>query len=389
MNNRILPAAAAVALIAVVAAIYAGLWVLAANAAKDAVRTWAEERRTEGYQVWWSEMKTTGFPSEVQLTLTEPQVRFPEADGGGGWAAPAVRITAKPWRPSHLTVTAPGEHVLNFVHDRRVYTTRSQAGEAALTLDVDGAGVEGGALAVRSLRIDGLAPGGPVELASLDAVFEPNPGGRASVYERQEERDTGIWAAFDVTLKDLRLPRDLALPIGDGIDELTLRSIIPHALPDGVDLRGRLRQWSDEGGVVEVERLTLVADPLSLGAVGTVALDSWLQPQAAFTTQLRGFFEALEQLEKKGIIRARDASIAKVVLGAMAKQPPDGGPLALELPLSIQERMLYLGPVALLQLPPLRWGGDAPPGPGEIKPGFDIGPDGKVVPRKPKITAPQ
>ncbi|MCA1972037.1 MAG: DUF2125 domain-containing protein, partial [Caenispirillum sp.] len=88
MNNRILPAAAAVALIAVVAAIYAGLWFLAANAAKDAVRTWAEERRAEGYQVWWSEMKTTGFPSEVQLTLTEPQVRFPEADGGGGWAAP-------------------------------------------------------------------------------------------------------------------------------------------------------------------------------------------------------------------------------------------------------------------------------------------------------------
>lgn len=391
MNSRLVPAVAVLALIAVLAAIYAGFWFLAADRAKDAVRAWADARRAEGYQVWWSEMKTSGFPSHVSLTLTDPQVRFPEKDGGGGWAAPVATVTAKPWRPGTLIVTAPGEHVANFVHGRRVYTTRTRAGSAVATVEVDGdGGVEGGAIALRSVQVEGLAPGGgTVELASLDAVLERNPGGRASIFERKEASDTGIWAALDITARDLRLPRALALPIGDGLDEFTLRSIIPQAIPKGADLRGRLRRWSDEGGVMEVERLTLSAGPLSLGAVGTVALDDWLQPQAAFTAQIRGFFEALDQLERKGIIRARDASIAKVVLGAMAKQPPDGGPLALELPLTVQERMLYLGPVALVQLPPLRWGGDAPPGPGEIKPGFEIGQEGEVIPNKPKITAPE
>lgn len=391
MDKRLVPVVAVFAMLAVTAAIYAGFWFLAADTAKDVVRDWAEDRRAEGYQVWWSDMKTSGFPASVTLTLTEPQVRFPETEGGGGWAAPEVKVSARPWRPYRLLVTAPGEHVLNFVHDRRVYQTRTQAGEAVLTLDVDRTdGIEGGELALRSVRVDGLVPGGPVELASLDAALERNPGGRASVFERREETDTGIWAALDIDLRDLRLPGGLGLPVGgEGIDSFSLRSVIPREIPKGTDLRGRLRRWSDEGGVVEVERLTLVADPLSLGAVGTVALDDWLQPQAAFTAQLRGFFEALDQLEKQDVIRSRDASIAKVVLGAMAKQPPDGGPLALELPITIQESMLYLGPVALAQLPPLRWGGTAPPMRGEIKPGFEIDQDGRVVPNKPKVTAPE
>ncbi|WP_343866107.1 DUF2125 domain-containing protein [Caenispirillum bisanense] len=390
MNNRLVPLAAAFALLAVLAAIYTGLWFLAADTAKQAVRSWADQQRAQGYQVYWSDMQTTGFPARVVLTVSDPQLRFPADQGGGGWAAPVLRVMVEPWKPRTLVFTAPGEHVTNFVANRRVFATRTNAGSGVLTLVVSRDGqVEEGSLALRSVRVDGLADTGPLELASLDLALIRNPGGRASIFERKEASDTGIWAALDGTLRDLRLPRGLGLPFGDTIDEATLRSVIPRQIPPGSDIRSRLRQWSEAGGVMEVERLTLVARPLSLGAVGTVALDDWLQPQAAFSAQLRGFFEALDQLERAGTIRSRDASIAKVVLGAMAKQPPDGGPLALELPVSVQERMLYLGPVALMQLPPLRWGGDAPPGRGEIKPGFEIGREGEVTPTPPKITAPK
>lgn len=380
MSSRVKAVLALAVLLTVLAGGYGGFWLLAANTAEDALLRWAEARRAEGYQVYWGDMGTTGFPAAMRLTVTDPQVRFPEAEGGGGWAAPVVHVTAHPWSPRTLKITAPGEHRANFVADRRVYQTRAQAGEAALTLEVTRQGEpEAGDIHLRALEVHGLAPAGPLRLASLDAAVVHNPGGGASLFERTEARDTGIHGAIDIDLRDLSLPPGLTLPIGDSIDEARLQAVMVGDLPPGSDLKGRLRRWQDAGGTVEIDRLTLAAAPLRLGAVGTATLDDWLQPQVALTAQIRGFFEMLDRLESQGVLRPRDVSIAKVVLGVMATQPPDGGPAALELPVTVQERMLYLGPVALTELPPLRWGGTAPPGPGEIKPGFEIDSEGRVV----------
>lgn len=380
MTSRFAPLFAGLALLTVIAGGYSAAWLLAADTARDAVRDWADDQREKGYAVMWGALETTGFPGAVKVVLRDPQVRFPETDGGGGWASPGLTISARPWNPSELTVDAAGEHFVNFVSGNRVYTTRTQAGRAIAVVDLakDG-GLSSGSLDLADLRTEGLSGAAAVELGTLKAAFEHNPGGRASLFERTEAHDTGTFGALSVDLRDLRLPPDAALPTGRMLQEVTLRAVVTEDLPDGPNLKARLRAWQENGGTMEVDRLTVAAGPMRIGAVGTATLDDWLQPQVALTAQIRGFFEALERLEDQGVIRPRDASVAKVVLGVMAKQPPDGGPAALDLPITIQERMFYLGPVALAQLPPLRWGFNAPPGPGEIKPGFEINQDGRVV----------
>jgi hypothetical protein len=95
-------------------------------------------------------------------------------------------------------------------------------------------------------------------------------------------------------------------------------------------------------------------------ATGTVALDGRMQPVGAFTARIQGFFEAVEALRARGLIRGRDASMAKLVLGAMARPAPGGGPPVLSLPVTLQDRVLYAGPVALVRLPELRWPGQPP-----------------------------
>ncbi|EKV29259.1 hypothetical protein C882_0566 [Caenispirillum salinarum AK4] len=381
MTSRFAPLFAGLALLTVLAGGYGAAWLLAADTARDAVRDWAEERRETGYGVMWSALETSGFPGAVTVTLRDPQVRFPEDEGGGGWAAPVVTISARPWNPSLLTVDGTGEHFVNFVADGRVFTTRTTAARAVVQVDLaDDGGLSYGRVDLKDVRTEGLAlDAAVVELGSLTAAFEHNPGGRASLFERTEAHDTGIFGALSIDLRGLHLPPEAALPTGRMLQEVTLKAVVTEDLPPGPNLKARLRAWQENGGTMEVDRLTLAAGPMRIGAVGTLTLDDWLQPQAALTAQIRGFFEALEQLEDQGVIRPRDASVAKVVLGVMARQPPDGGPAALDLPITIQDRMFYLGPVALAELPPLRWGFQAPPGPGEIKPGFEIDEDGRVV----------
>jgi hypothetical protein len=46
---------------------------------------------------------------------------------------------------------------------------------------------------------------------------------------------------------------------------------------------------------------------------------------------------------------------AKVVPGAMARKPKDGGPAGLNLVITLQNRKVFAGPVALLKLPTIHW----------------------------------
>ena len=57
--------------------------------------------------------------------------------------------------------------------------------------------------------------------------------------------------------------------------------------------------WRDAGGTVEVDRMTFAYGPLKLEANGTVALDTGLQPQAAFSIRAEGVFRAVEALKAR------------------------------------------------------------------------------------------
>ena len=91
-------------------------------------------------------------------------------------------------------------------------------------------------------------------------------------------------------------------------------------------------------------------------AGGTFALDEAMQPVGAITTKVRGFFETLDTLHRAGQIRSRDAARVRMVLGVLAKKQKYGGPPTINLPLSIQGRKIYAGPMGLMDIPAIKWG---------------------------------
>jgi hypothetical protein len=95
--------------------------------------------------------------------------------------------------------------------------------------------------------------------------------------------------------------------------------------------------------------------PLKINTNGTLALDGKLQPIGALTANLEGFFETIDALKRLGVVKARNAITAKVVLGVLSRAPSGGGPAILNLALTAQNRYLYLGPVRLLELPEIKW----------------------------------
>ena len=61
------------------------------------------------------------------------------------------------------------------------------------------------------------------------------------------------------------------------------------------------------------------------------------------------------QLAATDLLPPGTAADAKLMIAALATVPPEGGIPQVKLPLTIQDRYLYMGPIKLAALRPLDW----------------------------------
>ncbi|MFN3077126.1 MAG: DUF2125 domain-containing protein [Alphaproteobacteria bacterium] len=327
--------------------VYAAYWVYAGSKVRTQIEKWSQARREEGYQVGYDRIDIKGFPLHLDIRIEKPVFRFPEARGGWSWQTAALDARLSPLNPRAATISANSPQTFHPPAniETGITTLTATTATAGLVFQDNGSPatvhVEFG-----SVRLAGLASGGEVRARHLKADADwfspdsPDPANR-----------TMILAAEG---RDMDLPPSLGLPLGPRIEAFALQAEV-HGRIAGEDITQALSDWRQAGGTVDVPNLLVHWPPVRMHTNGTLALDDQLQPIGAFTAGFQGFFEAVGSFVKQGIIRPRDASMAKVVLGMLAKTPSGGGVSTVSMPMTLQNRTLYAGPVALIHLPDVRW----------------------------------
>ncbi|MCP5366468.1 MAG: DUF2125 domain-containing protein [Hyphomicrobiales bacterium] len=355
-RRLLLRALAAGGLLVAVLGGYAGYWFWAAAAVRDGAADWVARAAADGLVARFEGMEVGGFPFYLVLRLEQPRLAAPRAPQPWAWGARRAVARARPWDLNHVHVDAAGDQGVTVTVDGRdvAYTGRAERLEADLTL-------RHGRMAAVAARVGGLgldapAPFGPVAVRDLavDLVWPSDPGKAGAAAAPATSLH------LDLRGRGLSVSDGLDLPLGAKLSAVALSADLRGPIPRPPDAAS-LAAWRDAGGTLEVVNLDLDYGPLSLLGEGTLAVDEALQPVGAMTAKIQGFFEAVDALRARGLIRSRAASTAKILLGVMAKKSPEGGPSTLSLPLTLQERKLYVGPVPLVVLPPLRWAGAPPP----------------------------
>ena len=334
--------------VASVSILYVAAWFFMATSLRGGIEDWFVERRAEGYMARYAKLELGGFPFRLSARLDGPALGWPDPRAPWAWEGDRMVAETRPWSPGRLTVRLAGAH--------RVRLTG-----AGGPVSYDGSAA---VLTAHIVLDDGWPRRWDLSVADLGFAAEGQASflavGKASVEARlhmpaEPDHRTSI---FDLKLKaeGLRVPDGLSLPLGATVGGLVLEGSVMGPVPLGPWVESAAA-WRDDGGTIEVGRLTIVYGPLSVRANGTLALDAEMQPIGAFTAKIRGFFDLVDALQAKGLMRARDAVTAKVVLGVLSKRPESGGPPTLSLPVTIQDRKVYAGPVALTRLPPIRWPG--------------------------------
>ena len=318
-------------------AVYSGWWMWLAAGVRTQIDGWVAAQQTMGRSVGYAKLAVSGYPGRLQIALTEVQAE----DQPGGWQikVPALQAQLTPWAPDSLDGHVPEPVSLRL--DKGVLPGRYaiRAGKNDLHLDAQ----DGGrlTLSLAAVQITDAGQGDTLDIASLKATLL-----RAKA---------PIYGSLDLEVDDLNYPDRWKNAFGQHVAHFQTRiEMSGAALPSGPDAAA-VRAWSNDGGAMDIKSLDLAHGVLGLNGEGTLALDRDLQPIGAFTARIAGIAPAIDQLITAGLVRPDDGALAKVVLGVMAVVPPGGGPKRVSLPLTLQDRKLSVGPIALIRLPQIVW----------------------------------
>jgi len=345
-----------IVLVVASAVAYSAAWFYGAAKVREAAAEWVAQREAAGMVADYDQLAVDGFPFVFRITVAGPYFASAAVPGAGArraWSWRASRAVAEltPWRWRHPRIDLAGTHRIEL------------GGAAAASMEV-----QVGMLTADLLLNDALRPR-DVSVDALDLTVHASRAdfdgsvGRMTFHLSRSGAQTASHlkstVAFGLSLQDAALPKVLNLVLGHDLKRLFVEGTLQGLVPPG-PLPASLASWRDAGGTVEIAELDVRYGPMSAQANGTVALDGELQPMGALTAQFSGFFETVDQLQRAGLVRARDATMARLVLGALARGTAADGSPAVQLPLSVQDRTLAVGPVSLLRFKPVNWRGNWP-----------------------------
>lgn len=345
-------AVCAIGVLAVVAVLWSAAWLAVARRLESGIDGWVRDRRAEGWSVTHGPVAVGGFPFRWQARIDRPQlVRARGTAGGFFWSGPWIGLGWAPWTARSVSLWTAGAHELGLegeAGERFGLTANEITGRLEFG---DGGAIErlylgGDAVA---LTPPGSRPDGGtfrVDRATLHANLRP---------EAKSAPGTPLPAlALDADILGFTLPATVRAALGRTIGRIAGRATVMGAVPAGRPAEA-LTAWRDAGGVVEIPSLSLGWGPLAAAGEGTLALDIGLQPIAALTARIRGYAETVDRLRAAGALSVNQALAARLALAALAQTPQGGGRKEVPAAVSLQDRLLAVGPIPLLRLPYIDW----------------------------------
>lgn len=317
----------------VLAVLYGLAWVGTAYVLRDTIKTWFADQQTQGMTAAFDENQSrlSGFPFVV--TARVPAVTWARSDQTV-ITAPLVElsVTPLPWRLKEVSLTIP--QGARLTHKSVAYEI--QADQAQLDVDWSGVGLPDWAhLMIKDMTIQNTQAGKNIKIAQGQAMLSG--------------RESDAPYELDMNLNGIRIGEE------QKSSDFLLRLAATHGLQLYPVTQAGLAEWRDQGGTLDISRLALEVDRITVQSSGILALDGNVQPVGSLSARIGGFFGVVDQLVRQGIIRRQDASMAKIMLGALAKQPENGGVPILSVPLTVQNQTLFVGPVALAHVPFIHW----------------------------------
>ena len=319
------------------------IWGAVATLGKSEVANWIDGLETQGIEITYSEQVLSGWPSRIDLTYIQPKASFSQAGTRTQWRGEQLNISMKVWQPWLFDVDASGRFIVQSDGSSGKGVLNGTSERLSMQLNPGDLWPDAARLQLKGLKLSGTLAGRPMLASAANVTLDLKTNLAAT------KAKSAITAKL--RSKNLVLPwsNNAALSNRVGLAEIDFK--ITGPVGPGSGLEG-IKRWQSEDGKIMVDNLVLHGQPLGLSGAGAIKLDENLQPVGQMTAKITGLLPTINRFRDVGLIRDRDAVVAKMTLAALSQKTADGRSV-LNLAVKVSERTLYLGPVAVAEIPEL------------------------------------
>lgn len=324
-----------------------GSWFIGADLVRERIHMIARGSVATGGHFATQSIEVTGFPFTFDATVTGLRLSGRTPRGAWEWQASKLKASLSPWRSTAVTFDLAGTHKLRFRVGRRPLDLEIKMAHAK---GVFHEGSSGGPHVLK-FAPKNLSLREAVSRHQID-VEEASVQVYRTVGKKTDSSETS--AGLIINFKNITLPKEAEKLLGRKMAYLEAELQVLGGLPLPLD-RQKLSRWRKDGGTLEIKNLDFAWGPAKIKASGTLGLDDGLQPEISLIAAITGYQKTVDALVAAGIVQKRVARGVKLVLDMMARRSRPSEEPTVNVPLSVQNRVVYVGPARLLRLPLLRW----------------------------------
>ena len=316
------------------------LWFGVASFAKKQISNWVADEELRGNAISFENVLLSGYPGRITLTYDNPEISSPAISTRTERAI----ITIKPWTPWLGEIDLGGKTSMVVATVNGPYNLSGSIEKFNLVVNPGATLPDNIKLDIAKLDlVDGISNFG-LKAAEIKINMVSNiTAGQSS-------------AAIKITAHaaNMVLPWGEAMPISNQVQMANFSGKISGPLTVAGGIKEILANWRDGGGKVIVDSVVLHGNPLAISGGGNIYLDKNMQPAGRLTAKITGLLPTINRFRDAGLIRDSDAVVAKMTLAAFSQKTDDGRSF-LNLGVEVKENIIYLGPIAIGKLPPLKW----------------------------------
>jgi len=337
-----------IGLVILVCAGWSVLWYLGTQKAHAMIGDWLAAEAAKGRTYDCAERGIGGYPFRVEVTCLKPSLDIADARPRIRATADDFRAVAQVWNLTHVIYEIDGPvHVQSGPDKNPKLAVDADWDLLQGSLRAPGGVIQRGDLAISNLK---AAPD-PAMLrsargATVTAAYVEMHGRRGAAAAGGPARSRDVDLALEAT--DLVVTPDGMGP-PDALDVSFVGSLGALPYPPPRDPQAFLAAWRDNGGRIDVAKLSATQADTELRAEGTITPDDAGRPVGSVTIKLAGpvveggggtAFGGLAQVMAMGLM--------------LAGQPSDiDGRKAVSGTVDFRDGQLFLGPVPLMDVPPV------------------------------------
>ena len=326
-----------IVIVVVLASLYGGYWFVGRSQIQKVLTDALEQVDTGPADLTYTSLKTRGFPSRFDTTITDLQ--FSDPTISTIWTAPFFQLFALSYAPNEVIAVFPPEQTLSI--GGTVYTLFNDDMRAS------GKVRPNAALTFQTATIEADHPrvrtedGGELAMARLLAAMRLTP-------DTDKMYDVFLEARSIVLPQEFRRrfdPFDQQPPL---IQNLRFDSDVALSAP--IELNG-------SGTPAEIDALTLEEFAISWGdisvsAIGDVAADANGEANGSFSVTMRNWEQALDLAISSGTVNANRRFLFVEIAGNLDETPHIDDTLTMTI--TVTEGIMWLGGIRLGAAPLMR-----------------------------------